>query len=270
MTCRVCGHVRPDRRDLATRCDDCLRRGARRLWFLAAGAALIVTAGDIGFGSERGWSVGLTLAVALIVGLPLSVIIHEGAHALAAVLGGMRLDRVVIGSGPLLGSVTVGLVSLELRKYQGIGSTWAGTIDVTRYRGQWTAFYVAAPATSAVAAIICFVIGMAGMLAALWMLFSMLNALMAIVTFRPGRGFGGTVSSDLADLRDIRARSSGDIEEDVASTAMDWMVRDAGAGRLDAAVATARRFVAQYPDSVYRDYFTQSIDELLEGTFDTE
>lgn len=227
-------------------------------------AVLAVVVGTGLSGGDRGRMLSTTLGVGLglVVGFPISVVVHEGGHALAAILLRMNLRRLVIGNGPLVATAALGSVQWELRRFQGIGSTWAETINRSRYRKQWIAFDLAGPVASIVAAVLSFLLAGRGFVGTMWLAMGLVHALMALVTLRPGRGFGGTVSSDVADVRDIVAMSEEDIEDEIAYTASIWVSELAESGRKDSARDVALEFVGDYPKSKHRPWFEETLLRL--------
>lgn len=265
-TCRVCGAVRPDRRDFATRCDACLRRAGRAAWLipilLGPLGALALSGADLAQWVPA--AIGLT--VGLIIGWPLCVVVHEAGHALAGRAVGMRVSRFVVGNGPLIGGADLGSVKLELRRYQGIGSAWAATLDTDRYRNQWTIFSLGGPSASAVAAAIAFLLGGRSGLGAVFVGLAITNAAMAAVTMRPGRGFGGAVSSDVNDLLRVRAMSDDEVRAEIAYEASQRVLAAEAAGRIDDAVQIARAFVTRHPDAGDTTaWFNQALGDLGAG-----
>lgn len=262
LTCRKCGSNRPDRADLASRCDACLRRDARVLWLMVAVLAVVAGAGLSEGDQGRMLSSTFGILLGLIVGFPASVVVHEGGHGLAAILVRMRLRRLVIGNGPLLVSFAFGGVHLELRRYQGIGSTWAETINRTHYRKQWSLFGLAGPAASISAAVFSFLLAGGGFLGTMWFSIGLVHALMAVATLRPGSGFGGTVSSDVVDLREVLAMSPESVEADIAYTASLWVGEFAESGQKNAARDVVAEFVGSYPDSEHRPWFEDMLSRM--------
>ncbi len=248
-TCRTCGRPRSDRQDFATRCDACLQREGRAAFLLpmllGPIGGLALAGGDL----SRWASTALGLAIGLVIGWPLCVFVHESGHALAGRVAGMRLNRFVIGNGPPIGETTLSSVHFELRRYQGIGSTWVETLDTDRYRNQWTIFCLGGPFASALIAIACFMLAGRSGVGALFVGLGVTNAAMAAVTMRPGRGLGGAVSSDLNDLLRVRSMSDDEVRDEVAYYSSQRVLAAEAAGRLDEARQTARSFVDRHPGS---------------------
>ncbi len=225
--------------------------------------------GWLGGDSDRPVPNALGPMLGLVVGLPFSVLVHELGHALGAIAVRMRLTRLVFGNGPLLRAVVIGGIKVEVRRFQGIGLTAAGTIDQARYRSQWTVFSLAGPMISLLAAVLSFWPAGHDFLGRILFTSGLLHALMVAVTLRPGRGFGGTVSSDVADLREILAMSPQEIEGDIAYTASVWIGEFIDSGRRANAREVAERFIDDHPASEDRAWFEQQlrlIDEEGAGT----
>jgi Peptidase family M50 len=95
----------------------------------------------------------LLVLATLVIFLPLAIVVHECAHALAAVALGMRVFRVSYGfSGPLLYRYRFRNCAFEIRRSVPSGFTQAAPRTTNSLRLHWGLFVAAAPASNALVA----------------------------------------------------------------------------------------------------------------------
>ena len=248
--CRTCGKPRGENIADGTRCAVCGRRQAIVLCL-----AVAVSTGSWTFNSTQNASAALTaVAVALVATPPalvIAVLLHELAHAGAALVLGQRLTRVLVGEGTSLvrigGDPQLVFGSVVL----GNGLTTVLDLRAAGYRSRMCAMLLFAPLTSAILAMASYVTTAAwpapARTAAL--LFAGVNAVMAVLTSIPVATFGGRVWSDLASAIYIARADANQIEEHMLLSAQDRIAILADAGLHKAAIETGRAAVAAAPSA---------------------
>ena len=222
LLCRTCGKPRGENIAEGTRCAACGRRQAIVLCL-----AVAVSTGYWTFNSTQNASAALTaVAVALVATPPAlvtAVLLHELAHAGAALVLGQTLTRVLVGEGTSLvrigGDPQLVFGSVVL----GNGLTTVLDLRAAGYRSRMCAMLLFAPLVSAILAMASYVT------TAEWpapartaaLLFAGVNALMAVLTSIPVTTFGGRVWSDLASAIYIARADANQIEEHMLLSAQD-------------------------------------------------
>ncbi|HEV3191101.1 MAG TPA: site-2 protease family protein [Polyangiaceae bacterium] len=89
-------------------------------------------------------------ALALLVAVPLSTVVHEAAHAFVAHSIGLCVLRVRLGYGPIIWSRYIGFTSVEIRRIPLTGDVWVAAPSTRWLRARLMATAAAGPLSNAV------------------------------------------------------------------------------------------------------------------------
>jgi hypothetical protein len=122
------------------------------VWLLPMGALVM---GAVATGPASHMGLILVFWGLACLSAPLVIAIHEFGHATAAWLIGMRVVRVVIGSGPLIATRFHHRLAIELRRYPASGHIVAYPQRATAAKWPGAVFLLGGVAANAIAAAIC-------------------------------------------------------------------------------------------------------------------
>lgn len=250
LLCRTCGKPRGDNIAEGTRCAACGRAQALILWISVSVAAAASTFARSGEASTA----AVSLAVALVVtpvAFVSAVLLHELAHAGAALLLGQTVTRVLVGEGVLWKrwgrdfQLVFGSVLL------GNGLTTVLDLRHAGYRRRLVVMLLAAPVVSALLAATVYIAsaGWPAPARTAARLFALANGVLVVITSIPIATFNGRVWSDVAAALWVARASEDEIVEHMLQSARDRMGILLDSGMAVQAIATARAAVAAQPSA---------------------